>query len=233
MKQTLYFILLIGFLSCQKSQKKLELTSSNCNNTKLVNYIHPISNFNKGRTFIYSLKSNRNSKIEFFKETYSMEVDKDSLLFSMVKNAQGKVTDSTILTITNGIPKVRESFTRVDIYPELLPTKDSIVGNSYCEFGTFWDSYEYKIPVDNKIVSRKFQGRTTHKEYVKRVFNGVEYQCAIIESEKTLTTEFNGQTEKLSGTWTGCSCENLGELYSTTKTEDGMVIEYTLEKIIE
>jgi hypothetical protein len=48
-----------------------------------------------------------------------------------------------------------------------------------------------------------------------------------------LTVEFNGRTEKLKGTWTGCSCENIGELYSTTKTEDGLVIEHKLEEIIE
>ncbi|TWO31537.1 hypothetical protein E1J38_013525 [Seonamhaeicola sediminis] len=233
MKQTLYFIILTGLLSCQNSEKKVELKSKDCNNTKLVSYIYPISNFTNEKTFVYSLKSNSESKTELFKKRYSLKVDKDSLLFSVTENSQGIVTDSTIFTLTNGIPKVLESFTRVDVYPELLPTKDSIVGNRFCEFGTFGNSFEYEIPFNGKMVSRKFQGHTTHKEYVKKVFNGIEYNCAIMESRKTLTAEFNGQTEKLNGTWTGCTCEGLGELYSTTKTENGMVIEHKLEEIIE
>lgn len=198
-----------------------------------MNYVNPISNFTNKKTLLYSLKSNRESQSELFKKRYSLKIDKDSLLFSFTENSQGIVTDSTIYALTNGIPKVLQSFTRVDSYPDLILTKDSIVGNRYCEFGTFGNSFEYEIPFNGKMVSRKFQGHTTHKEYVKKMFNGIEYDCAIVESEKTLTVEYNGRTEKLNGTWTGCTCENLGELYSTTKTDDGMVIEHKLEEIIE
>ncbi len=233
MKQTLYFIILIGLLSCQNSEKKVDSQSKDCNNTTLVSYIYRISNFTDGRTYLYSLKSNREPEIQWFKKRYSLKVDKDSLLFRVTENAQGIVTDSTILSLTNGIPKIKESFIRVDAYPEMIPTKDSIVGNRYCEFGTFENSLEYEIPFNGKMVSRKFQGHTTHKEYVKKVFNGREYNCAIMESQKILTVQFNGRTEKLAGTWTGCTCESLGELYSTTKTEDGMVIEHKLEEVIE
>ncbi len=42
-----------------------------------------------------------------------------------------------------------------------------------------------------------------------------------------------GELKNLKVTWTGCICENIGELYSTTKTEDGLVIEHKLEEIIE
>lgn len=233
MKQTIYFIFIIGFLGCQNSQKKVELTSKNCDNTKLVNYVYPINNFIGEKTLVYSLKSNRESTTEFFKKSYSLKVDKDTLLFIITKNSQGKIADSTILSLNDGIPKVIESFTSLNSHPDLIPTKDSIVGNRFCEFGTFGNSYEYTIPTDNGEVHRKFKGYDTHKEYVKKVFNGVEYNCAILESEKILTVKFNGRKEMLKGTWTGCSCENIGELYSTTETEDGLVIEHKLEQIIE
>ncbi|MEW7292843.1 hypothetical protein [Aquimarina sp. 2304DJ70-9] len=232
MKQTLYFII-IGFLSCQTSQKKVEPTNDNCDNTKLVNYVYPIENFVKEKTFVYSLTSNRESGIEYSRKSYRLQTEKDSLITSVTKDSQEKTIDSTVFSFKNGIPKILKSYTRVDSYPNLIPTKENIVGNRYCEFTTFGDSSEYKIPTDDGDIYRKFKGHTTHKEYVKREFNGIEYNCAIFESKKTLTVEFNNRTQKLGGTWTGCACENIGELYSTTKTEDGLIIEHKLEEIIE
>ena len=231
MKHILYIILAVVLLSCKNSGNKIDSINQDCNNLKLVNYIDPISNFTNGKTFLYSLKSNSEDEPKLFKKRRWLEISKDSLLFSVTESSQGAVIDSTIFTVNNGVPKVKESYTKVDEYPDFLITKDSVVGNRYCEFGTFWNSYEYQIPLNGKMISRKFQGHTTHKKYVKKTFNGIEYDCAIIESKKTLIVEYDGRTEKLNGTWTGCGCENLGELYSTTKTDNGIVINHKLIEV--
>ncbi len=228
-----YLVIIILILSCQNSQKNIKTTDDNCNNYKLVNYVYPIDNFIKEKTFVYSLKSNRESTKELFRKSYKSKIDKDSLLFSVSKNSKGITTDSTIFIVNKGIPKILKTYTRVDFYPNLLPAKETIIGNRYCEFTTFGDSFEYKVPTENGEVMTVFKGQTTHKEYAKKEFNGVEYNCAIFESKKTMTITFNGKNEKLKGTWKGCACENLGELYSSTTTEDGLVIEQKLEEIIE
>ncbi|GAA4277927.1 hypothetical protein [Aquimarina mytili] len=233
MKHTLFLILVIGFLNCLSSQKKSPQTNIECDNTKLVNYVYPISNFVKEKKLIYSLKSNRDAMIELFEKSYVLNTDTDSLLIRFTKNSQEKTTDSIIFSLKNGIPKILKSFTKVDSHPYLIPTNETITGNQFCEFSTFGDISEYKISTENGEVFRKFDGHTTHKEYVKKEFNGVKYNCAIFESKKTLIVKFRGITQELKGTWVGCACENIGELYSTTKTEDGYVIESKLEKIIE
>ncbi len=152
MKQTLYLILIIGFLSCQHYQRKVEQTNDNCDNTKLVNYVFPINNFVKEKTHVYSLKSNRESKTVFFKKSYQLEISKDSLLYSISRDSQEKVIDSTILSLNNGIPKILESYTRVDSYPDLIRAKNTYNGNRFCEFVTFGNSFEYEIPTENGSV---------------------------------------------------------------------------------
>ena len=229
----LFFLIAIVLSSCQNSKKKAEVITENCDNQKLLNYIYPINNFIKERTLIYSLKSNKEPTTEFYKNTFKLKIEKDSLLFSVSKNSNGITNDSTIYTINNGIPKILKTFTRADIYPGLIPATVTTTGNKYCEFGTFGNSFKYVIPTENGDVTREFKGYATHVKYVKEVFKGVEYNCAIIESKKTLSASFNGKTEKLKGTWKGCACENIGELYSTTTTENGLVIETKLVDIIE
>jgi hypothetical protein len=233
MKRLYYLLTIIILLSCQNTQKKTDLKNNKCDNKKLVNYVYPMNNFIKEKTFLYSLKSNKESETEFFEKKYKLKIDKDSLLFSITKNSEGITTDSTVFTVKKGIPKIIKSYTKVDFHPNLLLAKKTIIGNRYCEFTTFEDSFEYKIPTENGEVVREFKGQTKHVEYVKKEFNGIEYNCAVFESKKTLTASFNGKTEKLKGIWKGCSCENLGELYSTTTTENGFIIEQKLEKIIE
>ncbi|APY06866.1 hypothetical protein BWZ20_00500 [Winogradskyella sp. J14-2] len=204
-----------------------------CDNTKLVDYVYPIDNFIYERTLIYSLKSNRESTKEIIRKTYNLRAEKDTILTSISKNAQNITNDSTIFALKNGIPKIVKSFTKVEAHPNLIETKETISENRFCEFATFEDSSEYDVPTENGNMNWKFNGFTTHKKYVTKLFNGKEYNCAIFESEKTLTIELNGNKQQLKGTWKGCGCEGIGELYSTTKTEDGLVIEHRLEEIIE
>ncbi len=233
MKHTILLLIIFGLLNCQNSQKQFKTTTMDCDNTKLVDYVYPIDNFFNERTLVYSLKSNRGRTKEIIKKTYNLKVEKDTLLTSISKNAKNITNDSTIFALKNGIPKIIKSFTKVEAHPDLIVTKETISENRFCEFATFADSSEYDVPTENGKMNWKFDGFTTHKKYVKKIFNGKEYNCAIFESEKTLTVELNGNKQQLKGTWKGCGCEGIGELYSTTRTEDGLVIEHQLEEIIE
>jgi hypothetical protein len=233
MKHTILLLIIFGLLNCQNSRKQFKTTTIDCDNTKLVDYVYPIDKFINEKTFVYSLKSNREETKEIIRKTYNLRVEKDTLLTSISKNAQNITNDSTIFALKNGIPKIIKSFTKVEAHPDLIETKETISENRFCEFATFEDSSEYDVPTENGNMNWRFNGFTTHKKYVTKVFNGKEYNCAIFESEKTLTVELNGNKQQLKGTWKGCGCEGIGELYSTTKTEDGLVIEHQLEEIIE
>ncbi|MCH9661256.1 MAG: hypothetical protein K0U54_10140 [Bacteroidetes bacterium] len=228
------FFAITVLVSCENAKKQNVIIDPNCDKTKLVNYIHPIDNYLKEKSLVYSLQSNADSNVEYFKKEFKLKIDKDSLLFNISKDSLGVITDSTIFSVTNGIPLLQKSYTRVpDLFPFMIPVKIVTVGNKFCEYTTYSDSNSYKIPMENGEMTRNFKGYTTHKKYVKEVFNGIQYNCAIIESSKTLTVSFKGREDMVEGTWTGCVCENLGELYSKTVLENGRVINQQLEQVIE
>ncbi len=230
-----YFFCLFAILSlvyCKNPKEETVLVDTNCDNTKLVDYVYPVNNFLEGKTFVYSLKSNQEATIDTIRKEF--KVYKDSLLVKISKDTLGVITDSTVFKVTNGIPETLDSYTKApSLNPDLLPTKTVITGNRYCEFSTYKSTYSYTIPTINGDMSREFKGHTTHKGYVKKQFNNVEYECALFESEKTVTVSIKGMSEKLKGTWKGCGCKGLGELYSTTTLENGLVLEQQLEEIIE
>lgn len=233
MNRIYLYIMAILLFSCSNTQKQRELEVKDCDNRKLVNYIFPIDNFVKEKTLVYSLKSNRDSLPEIFKKHFKLKVDKDSLLIVVLKNAQEKTVDSSIFIINDGIPKTYKIFSKVDFYPNLLLTKKTIIGNRFCEFTTYKDIYEYTIPSPKGEVINNFTGYVTHKKYVTKKFKGIEYNCAILESDKELTVKFNGGIEKIKGISIGCSCKNLGELYSIVTLENDHIVEQKLIDIIE
>ena len=234
MRHITYIIITLLFCSCENSIKNNVLVDNNCDNNKLVDYVYPINNFIEEKTLVYSLRNNKDSNIEYSRQEFKSKIDKDSLLSKVSINSIGTVTDSTIYIIRNGIPEIQESYTRViDLNPNILQTKSVITGNKFCEFTTYNEVYSYKIPTEKGVMTREFKGNTTHKMYVKKTFNGVEYDCAIYESDKTMTVSFNGRKDEIKGNWKGCACKNLGELYSQTTLENGLVLNNQLEEIIE
>ena len=231
MKKHLRIFLLMVLIGCQSARQEEEITSVNCDDYSLINYLYPIDHFINGRTLVYSFNSNNELGSGIRKELYELKIGDDSVLYKVILDSKGIVEDSTVYSLIKGVPTIIETFTRPSTSNELVEAKDSIFGNPYCELSTYWNSLEYKYRFEGSILSRKFQGYVTHMRYVKEVFNGQEYNCAIIESKKTLYSEFKGETAEIDGIWTACICENLGELYSTLKTDNGLIINNELKYV--
>jgi hypothetical protein len=230
----IYCLLLVAlFVSCKNSQKQSELTVKDCDNTKLVSYFLPISNFSKERILVYSLSSNRDSLVEINKKHHKLHADKDSLMTLVSKNMDGRIVDSIMYKMYDGIPKLHQMFSEVEFYPKLIQTKKTITGNRFCEFSTFKDILEYTILPSGEEVHYIFEGYVTHTKYVTKEFKGKEYNCAIYESEKELTVTSKANIEKMKGTAVSCGCENLGEIYSKVTLENGQIVEQKLIDIIE
>lgn len=231
MKSFFYLISLMIMLSCDNIKKNTS-KNTNCDQPKLVNFVHPIQNYKNENTLIYSLKTNENSNIVYTKHSYRL--GEDSLLYHTIRDGLGIMTDSVIFSLKEGIPELLESYTKeFDVSPDFIRTKNEGNGGIYCEFNTFESIYSYIIPTEKGDIYREYQGITSHLKYTKETFKGIEYNCAIFEANKSMKVIYEGITEQVNGKSIGCSCENLGELYSIVTLENGLVITQQLIEVVE